>query len=251
MKWDYPKKRKILLAVVVVVIVIVCSSLVYFKYLRGITAKEGVHLADKIALAWSHNATLVWASGSGEKEEGRFSEWYYVYCEFSENNTPIREILVKVYDDGRTEGPFETVFSDAIKPPDYYKPIRNWVLDSDAACRIAKENNTIKDYMQRYITDILSFQLLGTNDSCIWYINWRAVEMGESADGVETVVNGTSGEVSLVKVRCEGPLPPPYLNYIINPYFECLVLPITVVIIIAVIVVLVIRKVFRWIIGGG
>ena len=177
-------------------------------------------------------------------QDGRSEGWLYEFmAPFSEGI--VGALSVEIYFNGnvktyeyRGQGNFTTGLNF----------VPNWTLDSDEAMEIAKKNQTIAEYLSKCSEAYASMDLSANETySCVWWINFDyPVPVGEGSYYAEIRIDGHTGKVLSAEATPVGPVYPTWWRY-----FVCWVLPITIVIIIAVIVVLVIRKVFRWIIGGG
>ena len=240
------KKTRILICCIVVVIIVVSAIVVFFvtqKQPSYITAKEGFEKAEPIAKKWNNASNLCIVYPRYISQDGKSEQWVYIFeAPFSKG---IRgELTIKIYSNGNVNT--EEYYGGNFIPGLNFVP--NWTIDSDEAMEIAKKNKTIAEYLSKCPQAGIDMCLRPDETySCVWWIKFDyPVPVGEGSYYAEIRIDGHTGKVLSAKATPVGPVYPTWWRY-----FECLVLPITIVIIIAVIVVLVIRKVFRWIIGGG
>jgi len=240
------KKTKILICCIVVVMIVVSAIVVFFvtqKQPSYITAKEGFEKAEPIAKKWN-NASVLRGLRSGVFQDGRSEGWLYEFiAPFSEGI--IGALSVEIYFNGNVKT-YEYRGQGNFTPRLNFVP--NWTLDSDEAMELAKKNQTIAEYLSKCSEAYASMDLSANETySCVWWIEFDyPFRITEGSYHATISIDGHTGKVLSAEATPVGPVYPKWF-----PYFICWVLPITVVIIIAVIVVLVIRKVFRWIIGGG
>jgi len=219
------------------------------SYSSYITAKTAFERAREIAIKWNSTAQLdieVTPIGSpANTSDGRCEGWHFIFSALI-SSTMYGILDISVYGNGRVY-----TYSDTANITSYSwvsSPIYNWTIDSDEAMEIAKKNKTIAEYLSKCPQASIDMCLRPDETySCVWWIKFDyPVPVGEGSYYAEIRIDGHTGKVLSAKATPVGPVYPTWW-----PYFICWVLPITIVIIIAVIVVLVIRKVFRWIIGGG
>jgi len=231
-------KKGLVLIVTVIIIVTIFSLFVLYNKRGGITAKEAEAIAKNEALEWSKNATLFRVDGIGEYvAEGKCTLWRCGYYKCPEIVAPMPVMWIKVYDNGKCEK-YEKSANDLFIHD--FKPVHDWVIDSDTAYRIALANDTIREYIENYSLSnpkIYFFTLSCDGNTSVWSIQW-STDPGFDVRNIAYIgINATSGMVIYATLYLESP--PPKLCPFDNPIFMwCCFLPgiIGVIILIAVVV---------------
>lgn len=189
-------KKSIASTIVVVSIVLAIVVIAFFIARpgisdRGITAMEGKLIADKIAHNWSEEAILVYVRDSSEMTKGGyFLAWSYKY--WDGKNDSDNSLGIKVYSDGRTTTRVTKLYDE--------QQITNWMLDSDEAYKIAKENNEIKKWLSKYRdARVDGFMLTGSN----WYIHWYSPGFMDQPHNANIILDANTGEVLEVSTQMD------------------------------------------------
>ena len=164
---------------------------------EGITAKEGLNLAEEVASDWSENATLVIVNkGSSMVSKGSFTAWGYGYYHMNESIESGRDkfdlYTIRVYSDMTFESR-ETLNTTARQSPIY-----NWNKDSDEAYEIAMENESIKEFLSEYSrASVSGFTLFGGEGGSdpAWKIHWSSMRGFADPKHAEIRINARNGEV--------------------------------------------------------
>ncbi|MFW6142024.1 MAG: hypothetical protein ACOC53_05635 [Candidatus Saliniplasma sp.] len=136
---------------------------------EGLTALEGIDLAEEVASNWSENAVLVYVGKSGSMVSGGvYSRWGYRYAASSNVSNSVEQIGIAVNADMTyTIREFEGTL--------HHHPIYNWNIDSDEAYETAKDNDQIQEFFSKYErTDVERFTLFGGEGDSdpTWKIHW-------------------------------------------------------------------------------
>lgn len=159
----------------------------------GITALEGLEVAEEVALNWSENAILIGVRKGGSIVSGGvYSSWSYSYAASDNVSTQVEKFGVGVnadmtYNTREYEGTLR------------HNPIYNWTIDSDEVYEIAMGNENIKEFLSKYErATVERFTLFGGEGGSdpIWKIHW-SYSGGIFGDPVhaEIRINARTGEV--------------------------------------------------------
>ena len=196
-------KKIILSFVCILTVVMIIGTLIYScleKKEDLITAIEGKFIADELAKEWYNDALLVEVGqigGGHDDNNGKDSRWYYKYVSHSTNITEkniikYERLYVYVMSNGTTTN--ETAFRIR---EDIGKPIERWIIDSDQAVKIAKENPKISEFLSKYKGAHVGLNLRMEDEypNAIWSIGWSHQGFMDDPHNANIVIDATNGEI--------------------------------------------------------
>ena len=167
---------------------------------EGMTAMEGMEIADDYAKNWSSNARFSSASG-GVYDNGESSRWSYSY--FADIDGNLSHMYIQVYRNGTIE---ESVFSPS--GLSNKTTLINWEIDSPEAMEIALNNESISTFAEKYGCEsvVMSLRMIDTSDHVwkdspdpIWEITWSDMGWFDDPRYAHIHINATTGEIIHVK----------------------------------------------------
>jgi len=159
---------------------------------EGITALEGLEVAEEVALNWSENAILIGVRKGGSIVSGGvYSSWSYSYAASDNVSTRVEKFGVGInadmtYNTREYEGTLR------------HNPIYNWNIDSDEAYETAKDNDEIQEFLSKYErATVERFTLFGGEGGSdpAWKIHWSSMRGFADPKHAEIRINARTGEV--------------------------------------------------------
>ena len=192
------KKLKLIISVSVVFIVAASIALLYVRNENvGITAREGLAIADDVAQEWNTSARLVTIySIGGVSNSGMCNEWRYTYANFSQSSNSSRALEVIVSHD-------ETWVISELEGPPTPNTITNWSLDSDQIINFAKNELHVNQYLNKYPNAKIDTMALSSrsDNQHIWYILWSDSGFMDDPHSAVIKLDANTGVVLYVDVQ--------------------------------------------------
>ena len=197
-EWPVEGAKTKYILVALVVIVIVTASVGYYLIkdgevgVDGITAMEGLDIANPLAKNWNTSAVLIVASkGSNMNGNGEFQLWYYLYTNTQNfTNTP-QCLEIQVFSNGSYKLRYDAGIGDK-------RPINSYIIDSDKAYDIATAQSELKTFfIHNPMLDHMS--LSNSSGTPSWYIDWAYDAGFDNPKWAEIQIDANTGEVLYVE----------------------------------------------------
>ena len=190
------KKMKILLAIILSSLCLASLFMIHnvSNEDRGISALDGLNVANERAREWNPDASLVYVTGMGIYSNGKCDKWRYTYSDNAPDINMSKGFEIIVF----WNGAYEEREKD--HPPATHE-IDKWNIDSTKALEIAKSSRHMRTYLEKHDDAYIESIVLTANESgCAWSISWMS---GGFLDNPQTAViniDATTGEVLYVDV---------------------------------------------------
>ena len=205
-------KKYFKLLVLFTILVLISASVIVTlnlnsKNKKGITAMEGLPIANDIAHNWRKNATLFMVrAGSEMTDEGRFSRWIYTFCESSYVTNGTKYIDIEV--SSNNSGKISQEFSVLPGTPPFLYPITSWSISSEEAYNIAINNEKIDKFISRYSCYVDGFSLYVDKYThrIVWGISWMGSSglIPDDPHNAGIQIDATTGDVLYVNADLTG-----------------------------------------------
>ena len=199
-------KKQLIAGTMIVVMLLV--ALLVFQALpskeEGISAMEGEKIADNVAKNWHNDSVFVYLGSMNSDKDGFAEKWYYVYYSPStkvvENNTTRYE-MAYIYIDSQHSTKIDATFA---VDSEIGVPIKNWTLDSTDAAKIAKNNPTIKLYLDKHGNADTGYTLQITEkypNQAVWYITYVDMGFFDDPHNAEIYIDASTGNILFVEAK--------------------------------------------------
>jgi len=161
-----------------------------------ITAEKAYIESENISKTHYNKAILESITCAGRNQDGgKSTSWRFNYLGFLDNGT-YSAFDITVNEKLESEFDIEGYVNQSERIP---KPLLNWTLDSNDAYDIAKEEDSIKEYLNKYDdakVDSMNLNMWDeySEDDAVWVIKW-IYGSGFGFANAHIVINAHTGEV--------------------------------------------------------
>jgi len=161
---------------------------------RGISALDGLNVANERAREWNPDASLVYVTGMGKiYSNGKCDKWRYTYSDNAPDINISKGFEIVVFWNGSYE-------EREIDHPPATHEIDKWNIDSTKALEIAKSSGHIRTYLEKHDDAYIESIVLTANESgCAWSISWMSWGFLDNPQTAVINIDATTGEVLYVE----------------------------------------------------